>query len=290
VVCYNQALMPELPLESFEIFARGLDHPEGLAFDARGFLWAGGEAGQVYRIDAAGNVETVANLGCFCAGLAFSPSGELFVCSVGRGIVRVGPDGTHETFADRADGRPIVCPNFPLFARDGTLWVTDSGEWKKRNGSLLRFSPDGRGEIAAGPFGYANGLALDHDERQLFMVESDTDSVHRFELDGGGRLGPPELYASDVGRFPDGAALDAAGNLLVCCYASDEIHRITPGGVKTLYAWDRNAILLGGPTNIAFGGPALEQLYVANLCRTTITRAHTEARGQPLAGGREGPR
>jgi gluconolactonase len=122
------------------------------------------------------------------------------------------------------------------------------------------------------------------------MVESDTDSVHRFELDGGGRLGPAELYASDVGRFPDGAALDASGNLLVCCYASDEIHRIAPGGLKTLYAWDRNAILLGGPTNMAFGGDALDRLYVANLCRTTITRARTPSRGQPLAARPEGSR
>ena len=42
---------------------------------------AGGEAGQVYRITPAGVVATVANLGGFCAGLAFSPSDELFVCN-----------------------------------------------------------------------------------------------------------------------------------------------------------------------------------------------------------------
>ena len=28
-------------------FASGLDHPEGLAFDREGNLWAGGEAGQL---------------------------------------------------------------------------------------------------------------------------------------------------------------------------------------------------------------------------------------------------
>ena len=274
--------MPELSIDAFEIFARGLDHPEGLAFDADGFLWAGGEAGQIYRIDPAGAVETVAHLGGFCAGLAFSPAGELFVCNVGRGIVRVAPDGTHSVFAERVDDRPMLCPNYPLFDRRGMLWVSDSGEWKKRNGRLLRFAPDGAGETMGGPYGYANGLALDRSERQLFMIESDTDSVHRFELDGDGRLGPSALYAERVGRFPDGLVLDAEGNLLVCCYASDEIYRIAPGGETSLFAFDPHAILLGGPTNMAFGGAGLDDLYVANLARTTITRVRAPRRGQPL--------
>src|SRR5205814_1413220 len=106
--------------------------------------------------------------------------------------------------------------------------VTDSGNWKKNNGYLLRFTPDGRGQIVAGPFGYANGLALSADEKSLFMVESNTDSVLRFELGHNGPVRPPEVYATSCGRFPDGLTLDAAGNLYVCCYASDEIWRVSP--------------------------------------------------------------
>ena len=40
-------MKPTIPLNKFEIFAAGLDHPEGLAFDAAGNLWAGGELGQI---------------------------------------------------------------------------------------------------------------------------------------------------------------------------------------------------------------------------------------------------
>ena len=47
-------MRPLIPLDRFQIFADGLDHPEGLAFDADGALWAGGELGQIYRIDARG--------------------------------------------------------------------------------------------------------------------------------------------------------------------------------------------------------------------------------------------
>jgi gluconolactonase len=152
----------------------------------------------------------------------------------------------------------------------------------KQNGFVLLFTPDGRGEILAGPFGYANGLALSADEQYLFMVESDSDSILRFEI-GAGRLHIPEKYAEHVGRFPDGLALDAVGNLYVCCYASDEIWRIAPDGQKSLLAHDRWAIRLGRPTNLAFGGTNFDQIHVANLGRYTITRANIGNRGQPLA-------
>ena len=80
--------------------------------------------------------------------------------------------------------------------------------------------------------------------------------------------------------MPDGLALDNSGSLFVSCYASDEIHRISRAGERTLYAWDRWAILLSRPTNIAFRGG---HLYVANFGRTTITRAPVDRAGKLLA-------
>ena len=114
-------------------------------------------------------------------------------------------------------------------------------------------TPTAAVSVIGGPFGYANGLALSADERYLFMVESDTDRVYRFDLTSDGQLGPGEVYADSVGRLPDGLALDEAGNLYVACYASDEIWRISPSREKTLLAWDYHAILLSRPTNLAWG-------------------------------------
>src|SRR5437016_6384997 len=85
---------PLIPIERFEIFATGLDHPECLAFDREGFLWAGGEAGQIYRIDRAGKLETIANLGSFNGGIAFTPDdANLIVCNPAQGLVSVDRDG-----------------------------------------------------------------------------------------------------------------------------------------------------------------------------------------------------
>jgi gluconolactonase len=274
---------PELPIEAFQIFATNIDHPECIAFDEAGDLWAGGESGQIYRIPPDGKAKLVTTMGGFCAGLAFSPANELFVCNPSLGIVRVKQSGDSSVFATHADGHKLVCPNYGVFDSSGNYYVTDSGQWKKNNGFLIRYTPDGRGKIIGGPFGYANGLAQSADEKFLFMVESNTDSVFRFEIRAEGTVGAAELYAAECGRFPDGLTLDAEGNLYVCCYASDEIWRISPERQKTLFAWDRWAILLGSPTNMAFGGKDFDELYVANLARTTITRAKTGRKGMPLA-------
>jgi gluconolactonase len=153
-----------------------------------------------------------------------------------------------------------------LFDRAGNYWVTDSGQWMKQNGFLLRFTPDGRGQVIAGPFGYANGLAMSSDETALFMVESNTNRVFLVNT----LTGDQKVFAEDVGRMPDGLALDAASSLYVTCYASDEIHRITPAGEKQLFAHDPWAILLSRPTNLVFREG---MMYVANLGRQTITRA-----------------
>lgn len=279
-------MTPEIPIENFSVFATNLDHPECLAFDRNGALWAGGEAGQIYRLGRDAGAVTVTNLGGFCAGLAFSPADELFVCVPAAGIVRVSADGRHSIFADRIDGGKLISPNYGVFDAAGNYYVTDSGHWQKRNGRLVRFAPDGTGAILAGPLGYANGLALSADGRSLFMVESDTDSVLRFAIAPDGSIAATEIYATECGRFPDGLALDAAGNLYVCCYASDEIWRISPTRGKTLFAWDRWAIRLGSPTNLAFGGDDLDELFVANLARTTITRVTLRGKGQPLVNQR----
>ncbi len=219
-------------------------------------------------------------MGGFCGGVAWTPDdSELFVCNPQHGIVSVRRSGEWSVFAVNARAHKLVCPNYGVFDRGGNYYVTDSGNWRKRNGWLLKFRADAAGEIVSGPFGYANGLALGEDDKSLFMVESDSDRVYRIDISTGVAV----TYAENVGRLPDGLALDSEGNLYASCYASDDIYRITADGEKMLFAWDRWAVLLSRPTNMAFRG---EYLYVANLGRTTITRARIGRTGKPLANER----
>src|SRR5665213_1304365 len=165
-------ITPEIPIDRFEIFATGLDHPECLAFDRTGTLWAGGEAGQIYSISPTGAVQTIAEAGGFSAGIAWTPDDtELFVCNPRYGILRVSRSGQWSVFANSLGAHQLISPNYGVFDRQGNYYVTDSGNWNKRNGRLMRYSSDGHGEMISGPLGYANGLALSAGEQHLFMVE-----------------------------------------------------------------------------------------------------------------------
>src|SRR5690348_16599455 len=103
---------PLIPIERWEVFAMGLDHPECVAFDREGVLWAGGEAGQIYRVDENANVEKIADLGGFVGGLAFSPEDELVVCCPNHGIVKVEKTGKWEVLASHVGDRKLISPNY----------------------------------------------------------------------------------------------------------------------------------------------------------------------------------
>lgn len=277
-------MTPELPIEAVKIFAMGLDHPEAVAFDRYGDLWTGGELGQIYRITSDGKISLVANIGGSCGGMAFSPKNELLVCNSAQGLIKVMPDGDWSVFATHARDRKLFLPRHGVFDGNGNYYVTDAGRWKKNEGCLVRYrAGTNMGEMMIGSRGYMNGIALSADQTSLFIIESDCNRLLRLELKPDGSLGNLETLEENLGRFPNGIAVDAGGNLYVSSYASDEIWRVPPGGNRSLLFGDEWGIQLGGPAGLAFGGPGLNELYVANSSRTTITRIHLKTAGEPLA-------
>jgi gluconolactonase len=275
----------EISIDQFETYADGLDHSEDLAFDREGILWAGGELGQVYRIPEKGRVELVTSVGGFCLGLTFSAADELYICNAKlASVIKVQKDGKSSLFADSAEGYKLKLPNYGVFDSAGNLFVSDSGDWAKSSGCIVRFDNRGQGKVFLGgaqPF--PNGLAMSADERFLFIAQSHTDDVLRVEIRADGSAGDREVYATGLERIPDGLAFDVAGNLYVSCYASDNIYRVSPEREVKLLAYDRAGTTLARPTNIAFGGPAGDELYVANLGRWHINRVKLGIKGQPLA-------
>ena len=81
-------------LSDLYVIAAPLDHPEGIATGPDGELYAGGEAGQVYRIDrAAGAPVEIANTGGFVLGLCLDAAGLIYLCNIDStpAILRVDP-------------------------------------------------------------------------------------------------------------------------------------------------------------------------------------------------------
>jgi gluconolactonase len=271
---------PAVRLENFEIVAEGLDHPEGLAFDCDGYLWAGGELGQVYRISPAGKVREVAHLSGFCLGLTFSAKQELWVCNLKKGsLIRLDRKGRILDSVDRASGIRLRTPNFSVFDSDGNLYFSDSGEWKKDDGFVFMMRPDGKTTTVASSLAFPNGLALSADERTLYVVQSTKNDVLALDLATPGVARSQRVLARRMGRVPDGVVLDERGNLYVTCYASDHIYRVTPKGTASVLAWDPCGTMLASPTNAVFGGENYDYLYFANLSRWHICRVQVGVKG-----------
>lgn len=269
------------------IFAEGLDHPEGVAVAPDGDLWAGGEEGQIYVVTPTGEVREHARIGGFSGGLAFDRAGACFVCNAPGRVIRVAPDGRWETFADAVGGVPLRAPNFPVFGPDGSLYVSDSGSWEAADGVIDRFAPDGSGEtFHFGPFHYPNGLAMDPAGEYLYVVESGRHRVIRLRIaDGGAAVAEPLGPPAALEWVPDGLALDALGRLYVTMYASDRIYRLDSTARLEVIAEDPLGMTLNRPTNCAFGGPALDRLFVANLGGRHLAVIELDTPGQALFGG-----
>jgi gluconolactonase len=275
---------PLLNIEEFEVFASGLDHPEGLTFDSDHHLWAGGELGQIYRIDGKGAVHAVMNLGGFCLGLTFSRKQNLWVCNSGLGALQeVDRSGRLLNTIDRVGDAKLETPNFSVFDSEGNLYFSDSGTWAKENGRIYRLRTSGKVERFSGPYAFPNGLALSTDESSLYVAQSLKDNVLRIPILPDGQAGDAEVYAGGLHRVPDGLAFDTDGKLYVTCYATHNLYRVSPEGSVALLAYDPRGTMLAAPTNLAFGPPESNEIYVANLGRWHISRARINARGQRLA-------
>ena len=231
---------PLIPIWEFEVFAEGLDHPEGLAFDADHNLWAGGELGQLYRINHAGSVVEVVRLGGFCLGLTLSREQDLWICNSGlHALQRVDRSGRVIRSWDSVGDRRVETPNFSVFDQEGDLYFSDSGTWGKANGCIYRLRASGQAEYFSGPYAFPNGLALSEDGRFLYIAQSLEDNVVRLPILPDGRAGNPEVYAEGLNRVPDGLALDIEGNLYVTCYATHHLYRVSPKREVSLLAFVR---------------------------------------------------
>ena len=278
-------LLP-LPVHDVQIFAEGLDHPECIVYHPDGSLWAGGEAGQIYHISPQGVVEEVANTGGFILGIALSPKRDwLAVCDLKKKCIWKLDIASLELtlFAQGADGHKFNIPNFICFDKNENLYVSESGEFRKVLGKLLKFDKDGKGSIwSAGPFNFANGLAINKEDDFIYVVCTFYPSIERVRINKDGSAGERETFVTFHESVPDGLAFDAEGNLLVSCYFPNKIFTISPDRSIRVLIEDWEAHTLCNPTNIAFGGEKFDQLFVANLGRWHISCINIGVKGLPL--------
>ena len=273
-------------LDRLRILAEGLDHPESVTTGPDGLLYAGGEAGQLYRVDPdTGAVEQVASTGGFLLGVTVDGAGRIYGCDiVRRAVVRVEPaSGSVSEWSTGPAGHRMVNPNMTVFDDQGVAYVTESGHWDAADGCIYRVR-EGRTEVwTDASHAFPNGACLDAEGRGLLVAESTHDPclVH-IAIEPDGSAGRRRVVARLPGTVPDGVCLDALGNAYVTCYRPDRVVRVSPSGAVEVLAEDPRGTLLAAPTNATFVGPDLRLCVIANLGRWHLTAADFGIPGLPL--------
>jgi len=271
-------------LEAFETLATGLDHPEGVAVGPDGTVFAGGEAGQVYRIDPGGAVSEIASTGGFIYGVTLDGSGNVYACDYGNACVqRVTASGTVEVYSTGTIERPMRVPNFAAFDGDANLFVTDSGDWGEDDGLVYRVSREGETVVWSDRAPrFPNGCCLDARGGSLLVVESRGRVVVRVPIEDDGAAGEPSVVVDLTGSQPDGLALAEDGTLFIGCYRPDRIWRVAPDGAASVFVEDADGVVLNQPANVAFAGERMDRLIVSSLGGWSLVSVDAGVRGLPL--------
>lgn len=270
-----------LPFDRGSVFYDGtmtepqLNHPEGIAIDKDGYIWCGGEKGEIYRIDPDGSsMIQVASTGGFTLGLTFDEDGMLYTCDLKHQCVfRLNPaNGELIRFAEgNGRGQNIRVPNVPVVdLQRGCLYVSDSFDTKEAGPGIWRFDlKSGQGDLwYADALRFANGIVLSPEGDALFVAETFKQSIGRIPILADGSAGAIEPVVQ-IDALPDGLTMDSNGRLYICCYEPSLIYRLTGMEKLELVYYDPTAHMLCHPTNGAFRG---DDLFVSNLGRWHITK------------------
>ncbi|MDE2125900.1 MAG: SMP-30/gluconolactonase/LRE family protein [Armatimonadetes bacterium] len=284
-------------LSTFEKVAENLQFPEGPAWNGRDALFCSNcSADYITRVDLHNNSSIAFRAGDATGtfrfektnGMTFYQDGSLVACDFGRNaIVRIKPSGVCSEVARTIGGRPLEAPNDLAFDPHGNLYVTCPGGSGKANpvGRIYRIAHGANtvSQVAA-DMAFPNGLAFSADGKVLFVAESQHNRIVRFRVNDDGSLGDLEPFAdlSPAGNGePDGLNLDIAGNLWIAHYGAHQVLVVdTSGHIAKTIPLAHNSD--GGPTNVEFGGPQMDLLFVTDPGAACLWRAHVDTPGLRL--------
>jgi gluconolactonase len=215
-------------------------------------------------------------------GLALDRSRSLYGCqSVGRRVVRYSPGkfaAGRVIVADSYGGRRLNSPNDLIVDSRGRVWFTDPRYGEARDDmeleheSVFRVDPrPGHAfEVVRVTFDTKrpNGLALSPDESILYVAESPSApkgdrQLRAYPVKTDGGVGPGRiLFEFGPHRGIDGMCIDATGHIVAACGWV----RSGPGPRIAVFDPDGSLVeehpIPAQPTNVCFGGPGLDDLYV----------------------------
>ena len=169
--------------------------------------------------------------------------------------------------ASECDGKPLRGPNDLTLDPQGGFYFTDPGGSSDVNpiGTVHYVDPQGTCHLIAEGLAFPNGIVLRPDGRTLLVAESKRNRVLEYPVRSPGKVGSMRVFAElpskgegQIDNQPDGMCLDADGNLYVAHYGMRQVQVLDPQG-KLIRRYAGGNVTT---SNVAFGGPNWDQLYI----------------------------
>ena len=271
-------------------------YTEGVVFDHAGNGYCSHDK-TVTRFTLDGKAETWAQTGGPNGHKILADGAHLLCDRSHKAVLRLSPDGKIlGAAAKEVGGKPLQGPNdLTLDPRHGGFYFTDpehSSAAKPIGAIYYCDATDGTGKVHPVDKGmaYPNGVVLTPDGKRLYVGESQRNRVHVYDVTAPGKVGKRRVFAElpkadkaagQVDNQPDGMCLDAAGNLYVAHFGMQRVQVLSPAG-KLLASLPAGNLTT---SNVAFGGPRLDQLFVTGALPSSegskgaVTRLDLDVRG-----------
>ncbi len=161
-------------------------------------------------------------------------------------------------------GQSIATPNDLALDGDGGAYISAPAELEKdqqaRRSRIYYLDSKGSVRQVADGFRYPNGLVVRPDGQALLVNDTDTRQVYELRINSPGTVTGRRVFAelADTKAGPDGMTFDQDGRLYVADYGTGFVAVFDSGG-RLLRRYSTG---LRHPSNVAFGGGDLGELYV----------------------------
>ncbi|MFD7132054.1 SMP-30/gluconolactonase/LRE family protein [Streptomyces sp. NPDC059894] len=278
---------PALPVPHVTETARmGPIGCEGIVFDRSGRLFMSDTLGTgILEIGRDGSTRV------WSRGLTGAPNGHKVLPDGTHLVAQMGPPGAVlwldadgnvlRTITEDSRGRPLRAPNdVTVNPRTGACYISDPGRFGTGEPGRVHYLESPRGQLTTvvdeGVLQFPNGLALTPDRRSLMVSEGGRNRVMRFSVRRDGSLGERGLFAELPSQpntwtggeaQPDGLAFDAEGRLYIAHFGTGLL-RVHDARGRDLGSLDCRCPCI---TNLVFGGPDLDQLFVTGHLGTSLS-------------------
>jgi len=240
---------------------------EGIVFDQEGYAYIS-QGKFIMRVAKDGKAVQWAETGSPNGHKVLADGTHLICEATQHAVLHLDANGkTIDVASFQCDGKPLRAPNDLTLDPHGGFYFTDPGESdeKKPDGVVHYVDASGKTHLVAQGLAFPNGIVLRPRGKQLLVGESKQNRILVYEVLSPGRLGPMKVFANlpskqgeQIDNQPDGMCLDADGNLYVAHYGMKQVEVLSPLG-KLIRRYEGGNL---STTNVAFGGPNMNQLYI----------------------------